>query len=106
MNFRNLIFGTYPILIVLSPSLLVLQYSIEIWAGLLTGKANVGCLQGTNFSNLYTFQFIDVSNSETRNDDATAAFGLVLAVKYLVDALEDPKLDFSPKRVSSSGHYT
>ena len=38
--------------------------------------------------------------SETGDDDATAAFGL-LAVNYLVDALEDPKLDFGPKRVEA-----
>ena len=35
---------------------------------------------------------------ETGNDDATATFGL-LAVNYLVDALEDPNLDFGPKLV-------
>jgi hypothetical protein len=35
--------------------------------------------------------------TETGGDDATAAFGL-LAVKYLIDTLEDPKLDFVPTR--------
>jgi hypothetical protein len=44
---------------------------------------------------------IDATVLETGDDDATAAFGL-LAVKYLVDALEDPKLDFGPKRVQAT----
>jgi hypothetical protein len=46
-----------------------------------------------------TFSIIDaILFSETGDDDATAALGL-LAVKHLVDALDDPKLDFDPKRV-------
>jgi hypothetical protein len=44
---------------------------------------------------------IDASVSETGDDDATAAFGL-LAVRYLIDALEDPNLDFGPKRVQAT----
>lgn len=47
------------------------------------------------------FQLLMRLSSETGDDDATAAFGL-LAVKYLVDALEDPKLDFGPKRVQAT----
>lgn len=43
---------------------------------------------------------IDATLSETGDDDATTAFGLV-AVRYLVDALEDPNLNFGPKRVQS-----
>lgn len=38
---------------------------------------------------------------ETSDDDATATFGL-LAVKYLIDAVEDPKLDFGRKRVQAA----
>ena len=49
----------------------------------------------------FVLSIIDATVSETGDDDATAAFGL-LAVKYLVDALEDPKLDFSPKRVQAT----
>ena len=45
----------------------------------------------------FVLSIIDATVSETGDDDATAAFGL-LAVKYLVDALEDPKLDFDSKR--------
>ena len=44
---------------------------------------------------------IEGTVSETGDDDATAAFGL-LAVKYLVEALEDPKLDFDPKRIQAT----
>jgi hypothetical protein len=44
---------------------------------------------------------IDAIVSETGDDDATAAFGL-LAVRYLVDALEDPNLGFGPKRVQAT----
>ena len=49
----------------------------------------------------FVLTLIDATVSETCDDDATAAFGL-LAVKYLVDALEDPKLDFGPKRVQAT----
>ena len=47
---------------------------------------------------IFVLSIIDATVSETGDDDATAAFGL-LAVEHLVDALEDPKLDFDPKRV-------
>ena len=49
----------------------------------------------------FVLTIIDATVPETGDDDATAAFGL-LAVKYLVDALEDPKLDFGPKRVEAT----
>lgn len=49
----------------------------------------------------FLLTFGDATVSETGDDDATAAFGL-LAVKYLVDALEDPKLDFGPKPVRTT----
>ena len=45
----------------------------------------------------FVLSIIDATVSETGDDDATAAFGL-LAVEHLVDALQDPKLDFDPKR--------
>ena len=49
----------------------------------------------------FVLSIIDAIVTETGDDDATAAFGL-LAVKYLVDALEDLKLDFSPKPVQAT----
>ena len=49
----------------------------------------------------FVLSIFDATVSETGDDDATAAFGL-LAVKYLVDALEDPKLNFGPKRVQAT----
>jgi hypothetical protein len=54
------------------------------------------------FLTFCTFSIIDaILFLETGDDDATAAFGL-LAMKHLVDALDDPKLDFDPKRVLCS----
>lgn len=44
---------------------------------------------------------IHVTPTETGDDDATAAFGL-RAVKHLVDALEDIKLDFAPKQIATT----